>query len=137
MYYEGKIKYNNAVGDTIKEDYIIDGCELHGEAETALYQHISNYGFDESDVLSVKRTKIMEFVNNTKSDEDYIYYATIASIFLDEKTGKEKETRYIVAVYANDIDSATKYVNEYMKQRMEDLKLICIKRTKIVEVIKY
>lgn len=137
MFYEGKVKYVNSLGVTVKEDYLVDGCELHGEAETALYQHISNYGFDESDVLSVKRTKIMEFVNNNSSIDEYIYYATIASIFLDEKTGKEKETRYIVAVYAKDIDSATKSVNEYMKQGLEDLKLICIKRTKIVEVIKY
>lgn len=137
MYYEGKIKYNNALGDTVKEDYLIDGCELHGEAETALYTHISEYGFEDSDVLSVKRTKIMEFVNNEQDTDDYIYYATIASIFLDEKTGKEKETRYIVAVYAKDIDTATKCVNDYMKQGLEDLKLIGIKRTKIVEVLKY
>ena len=137
MFYEGKVKYVNSLGVTVKEDYLVDGCELHGEAETTLLVNAGNNGYTDIDVLSVKRTKIMEFVNNTKSDEDYIYYATIASIFLDEKTGKEKETRYIVAVYANDIDSATKYVNEYMKQGLEDLKLICIKRTKIVEVIKY
>jgi hypothetical protein len=79
----------------------------------------------------------MEFVNEKQSDDDYIYYATIASLFLDEKNGKEKETRYNVAVYAKDIDEANKFVNEYMKQGLNDMKLISLKRTKILAVIKY
>jgi predicted peroxiredoxin len=141
MYYEGKIKYNSCnesgKNTTVKEDYLIENCELHGEAESVLYKFASDYNLNDIDVLSVKRTKLMEFVNDKQSDDDYIYYATIASLFLDEKNGKEKETRYNVAVYAKDIDEANKFVNEYMKQGLNDMKLISIKRTKILAVIKY
>lgn len=140
MFYHIKINYEslNEQGESVNknEEYLVKDCELHAEAEQRGYEYASEYQFNEPDITSVKRSNIREFVNeNPDEDEDIIYDAIIADVYINEKTGKEKELKYHVGVFAKNMDDATKKVYEYMKQGMNDMRFIGVKETKIVEII--
>ena len=109
----------------ITEDLLFAGTEAKG---LHLYK-------GECDVTAIKRSKIMEFVNNRADDEQSIYYATIESIFIDENTGEEKATKYVVGLFAKSIDEANRIANQYMSQGLADLVLVGIKKTKIVDLL--
>ena len=140
MFYHIKINYEslNEQGESVNknEEYLVKDCELHAEAEQRGYEYASEYQFNEPDITSVKRSNIREFVNEVANEnEDIIYDAIIADVYINEKTGKEKELKYHVGVFAKSVSDATKKVYEYMNQGMTDMRFIGVKETKIVEII--
>ena len=140
MFYHIKINYEslNEKGENANktEEYLVKNCELHAEAEQRGYEHASEYQFNETDITSVKRSNIREFVNEVANeDENIIYDAIIADIYINENTGKEKELKYHVGVFAKSVSDATKKVYEYMNQGLNDMRFIGVKETKIVEII--
>lgn len=140
MFYHIKLKYeslNETRANVVNnEEFLVKNCELHAEAEQRGYEYASEYQFNEPDVISVKRSNIREFVNElANEDEDIIYDAIIADVYINEKTGKEKEMKYHVGVFAKNMDDATKKVYEYMKQGFSDMRFIGVKETKIIEII--
>ena len=139
MFYHIKISYgSNEQGVNVNknEEYLVKDCELHAEAEQRGYEYASEYQFNDADIVSVKRSNIREFVNEVASEDEIIIYdAIIADVYINEKTGKEKELKYHVGVFAKNMDDATKKVYEYMKQGMTDMRFIGVKETKIVEII--
>lgn len=115
----------------ITEKYIVEGCELFGEAELKMLQYFNN----ENDVTAIKQSRIREFINAINNEaEQGIYVATIADVFVDDK-GVEKEIKYVVALWATSVEEATHITNEYMKQGLSDFVLLGVKRTKFLEVI--
>ena len=136
MFYQVKVKYNTVAESgkevQVSEEYLVDKCILHGEAESVMLNHGLEYSMQNMDVVGVKRSKIVEFINDAECDE--IYISTIVDKFCDEN-GKVKETKYDVGVYAESVEDATNKTNEYMKQGMNDLSLVGVKKTNIVEVL--
>ena len=103
MFYHIKINYKslNEQGESVNknEEYLVKDCELHADAEQRGYEYVSVYQFNEPDITSVKRSNIREFVNeNPYEYEDIIYDAIIADVYINEKTGKEKEMKYHVGL---------------------------------------
>ena len=140
MFYHIKINYEslNEQGESVNknEEYLVKDCELHAEAEQRGYEYASEYQFNDPDITSVKRSNIREFVNEVASeDETIIYDAIIADIYINENTGKEKELKYHVGVFAKSVSDATKKVYEYMNQGLNDMRFIGVKETKILEII--
>ena len=128
----------NEQGESVNknEEYLVKDCELHAEAEQRGYEYASEYQFNDPDIVSVKRSNIREFVNEVANeDETIIYDAIIADVYINEKTGKEKELKYHVGVFAKSMSDATKKVYEYMQQGLNDMRFIGVKETKIVEII--
>ena len=115
----------------IAEKYLFENLEFFAEAEQKMYEHLNN----ENTVIAIKQCKIKEFVNGRSDDEESIYYATIESIFINENSGEEKATKYVVGLFAKSIDEANGIANEYIAQSLADLVLIGIKKTKIVDLI--
>lgn len=114
----------------IAEKYLFENLEFFAEAEQKMYEHLNN----ENTVIAIKQCKIMEFVNKRSDDDQYIYYATIENLFVDDN-GNEKTTRYIVGLFAESVDEATKITNDYMLQGLQDMSLVGIRKTKIVDLI--
>lgn len=141
MYYHIKVKFDsiNESGKTVikNEEYLVKDCLLHAEAEQKGYEYASEYQFDNPDVTSVKRSNIREFINEEPAEgiEWNIYDVTICDIFIDEVSGKEKELKYHVGVYATSIADATKLVHDYMRQGLNDMKYIAVKETKILGIL--
>lgn len=115
----------------ISEKFMFENLELFGEAENKMLEFYNN----ENDVTAIKQSKLMEFVNSRSDDKQAIYLATLESVFIDEETGAEKTTKYLVGVFAMALEDATIILNEYMQQGMQDFVLVSVKKTKIVDLL--
>ena len=139
MFYHVKVQFSsvNENGATIKEKHevLVDNCKLFADAEQkALYEFIYA-GVGDVEVTNMKRSNIMEFANSHQGgDDENIYTATIVSIFVEE-SGKEKETKYHVGVFAKSVNEATSIVQQYMKMGLQDMRLVSVKETKIKQVL--
>lgn len=115
---------------SVLERYYVENVELFGEAEMKGLELYAN----NADVVAVKISSILEFVNRRTSDEQSIFVATLESVFIDENE-VEKTTRYKVALFAKNIQDATNITLEYMKGGVEDMTLIGMKRTKFIDIL--
>lgn len=139
MFYHVKVQFTsvNESGAKIKEKHevLVDNCELFAEAEQKVLDEFIYAGTGDVEVTNMKRSNIMEFVNSHQGgDDENIYTATIVSIFVEE-SGKEKETKYHVGVFAKSVNEATSIVQQYMKMGLQDMRLVSVKETKIEQVL--
>lgn len=132
MFYQLKIK-RTVIDDkgndrSVTEDYIVDQ-ELFGESEMRGYQEFNG----ECDVVVVKRLpNLKEFVNERNDEVDVdLYLATLEEKFVNDD-GDESAMKYKVIVYAQNINEATRLLNDYLKQGLNNLTLIGVKKTKII-----
>lgn len=114
----------------IKENYLVENKVFCAEAEATMLE----YWNAECEVTSVRQSKIVEFVNQRANDEQEIYLAEVESIFVDED-GEEKPTKYVVGLFATSVEEATNMMKEYMKQGIQDMRLVSVKRTKIADLL--
>jgi hypothetical protein len=124
---------NKGNDKTITEAFFVRDCVLWAEAETKMLKYYNC----ENDVVGMAVSKVMEVVNEPTDAEKmdmFIYRAVIASIYTDDD-GNEKEMKYPVLLWAKNIDEAMGVVNNYLRQGLEDMSLVSITKTKIVEVI--
>lgn len=117
----------------VVEKYVVEG-DSFTDAEHYSFEHILPYSSGVCDVTAIKQSKIREFVNVKNKEEQDLYVATVADVFVDDN-GKEKEIKYVVAIWATSVGEANELVGEYLKQGMEDFRIIGVKRTKFVDLI--
>lgn len=133
MYYEVTLKvtkqYNKGNDKEVKENFLVENAELWQEVENRALELYNG----ECDIVAMKRSSIIEVVNDKKEDTP-IFKAKLISTYVDEK-GKEKEKSWVVALFAADMNEANKKMQEYIKQGMEDLTLREIKQTNLLEII--
>ena len=139
MFYHVKVQFSsvNESGARIKEKHevLVDNCEFFAEAEQKVLDEFIYAGTGDVEVTNMKRSNIMEFANSHQGgDDENIYTATIVSIFVEE-SGKEKETKYHVGVFAKSVNEATSIVQQYMKMSLQDMRLVSVKETKIEQVL--
>lgn len=136
--YEGTITYvtqdKNGNDKNVKENYILEHCESFSDAEEQLYK--DGDGLTAIDVVAIKRSPLKEIVNEREDEEQKVFIATIIDKFYDADKDETTETKYNVALFAIDIAKAHQVVNEYMKQGLEDMELVGLKCTKIVDVLR-
>ncbi len=135
MFFEAKIKVEKPLdGGEVKEvaEHFILDAELFGEAEKIMFEEYPNLNVD---VFAIFRSRIREIINQKEDDKPF-FKATVIDVFIDETSGREKETKYEILVCAESIAEATAITNEYLKQGY-DLRLDEIKRVKIVDYIPY
>lgn len=133
MYYEVTLKVtkqdNKGNDKEVKENFLVENPELWQEVENRALELYNG----EADILAMKRSSVIEVVNEKKEDTP-IFKAKLISTYVDEK-GKEKEKSWVVALFAADMNEANKKMQEYIKQGMEDLTLREIKQTNLLEII--
>ena len=69
-------------------------------------------------------------------EEDDIYYATLEQYYISE-TGDEKSTKTDVALFAKDMTDAKSKLDAYLKQGLQDMSILKITKTKLLDVIDY
>lgn len=136
MIYEGQVTYKgldekNGGERTIKENYVIEHALTFTEAENALLSELT--GYNDVDVCALKRSKVMEIANKRNSYEEYIWEATIKSVFLNDD-GSETETVYKILLFAKKVEEAMEFINNYMKEDMY-MEFVGLKKTKFVDVL--
>ena len=120
----------------VKENLILEHAESFTDAEQIGYDYGS--GLTGLDVISVKRSKLKEIVNERPFNDDTckIYVAQIVDHFVDMETEETKDIKYSVALFAHDMKEAHQAIEQYMKQGLEDMDLVGIKETKFNDVLK-
>lgn len=116
---------------SLTEHFLVDKIELFAEAEQKGLELYNG----ENDIVAIKRSNICEIVNKRKDDDERIYLASIESLFVDDE-GNESSTKYVVALFAKNAQSATTIALDYMKQGLEDMELVGIKKSKFEDIIK-
>lgn len=131
MFYEIKLKVEkeNSKGE-MKEviEHYITNVKYFAEAEAKGVEQ-----YDDCDVFSITRSKVIEIVNEKEEDKPF-YKATLIDIFIDDN-GNEKETKYYNLVCAKDITEANRLMQEHMRQGLNDMRLDAIQKTKIIDLI--
>lgn len=120
----------------VKESLILEHAESFADAEQIGYDYGS--GLTAVDVVSVKRSKLKEIINEQPSGDETckIYVARIVDHFVDMETEETKDIKYSVALFAHDMKEANIAIEQYMKQGLEDMDLVGIKETKFNGVLK-
>ena len=116
---------------SLTEHFLVDKIELFAEAEQKGLELYNG----ENDIVAIKRSNIYEIVNKRNDDDERIYLASIESLFVDDD-GNESTTKYVVALFAKTLQDATKIALNYMKQGLEDMTLVGIKKSKFEDIIK-
>ena len=135
MFYEAVsrriVRDKNGNDKKVNEKFIVNNCELCSEVERKLLEEYNG----ENDVTLIKESNLTEFVNERADDEQFVFLSKLESTFVGVE-GEEKVTTYSVALFANDMEEAHNIMNNYSKQGLDDLKIVSIKKTKIVDLIK-
>lgn len=138
MFQEVLVEYTkvleNGKEKVVKEQYLTENVLICSESEKLLLEYIQG----DCEVVSIKRSNIKEFINENSSDankNEDIYKAKLTAIFVGDDGG-EKETHYIVAIWAGDLNEANSLLKEYVRQGMTDLSIDGINKTKIMGVLK-
>lgn len=136
MIYEGTITYTKVdeTGKSVncKESYVLEDKLSFAEVENFLLNYFGS--FENVDVVAVKRSNVKEIVNQKVSEQDKIYKATVCDIFLNEDTGKEKELRYDILLFALNIEKAHAFISAYLSQGY-NMVLKSLKETKYVDTL--
>jgi hypothetical protein len=136
--YEVKYSYttidNKGNDKVVKNTIICEHAASFGDAEEIAYDFAN--GETDLDVIAVKRSSIKEIINRRASDNDKIFTATIVDTCYIDGKDEPVENKYILALYAIDINQAHSIVREYMKQGLNDMELVGLKCTKYLEVLK-
>jgi len=128
----------NGNDKTLKRSYILKGHESFEGVENKLFEVFgSETNFE---VCAIRKSKLKEIVNDESVYsvvENYkIYFATIADRFYDEEKDEVKEIKYVVALFARDINEAHMITKQYMEQGLEDMEMKQLKETKFLDVLK-
>ena len=134
MFYEAVsrriVRDKNGNDKKVNEKFIVNNCELCSEVERKLLEEYNG----ENDVTLIKESNRMEFVNERTDDEQFVFLSKLENTFVGED-GEEKVTTYSVALFANDMEESHNIMKNYSKQGLDDLKIVSIKKTKIVDLI--
>ena len=124
------IKDKNGNDKRVNEKFIVNNCELCAEVEQKMLEEYNG----ENDVTLIKESNLMEFVNERTDDEQFVFLSKLENTFVGED-GEDKVTTYSVALFAKDMEEAHNIMKNYSKQGLDDLKIVSIKKTKIVDLI--
>lgn len=135
--YELQINYvtvdNRGNDRNVKENLVLLNATSFAEAEEIGYKY--GDGLTDIDVVSIKRSKIKEVLNERSKGTDLIWQAELMTLFYDDE-GNEKQIKYKTILFAQTFDSAKAFVTEYMRQGYDDMSLVSLKLTKFNEIIK-
>lgn len=135
--YEVKYSYttidNKGNDKVVKNTIICEHAASFGDAEEIAYDFAN--GETDLDVIAVKRSSIKEIINRRASDNDKIFTATIVDTCYIDGKDEPVENKYILALYAEDINQAHSIVREYMKQGLNDMELVGLKCTNYLEIL--
>lgn len=140
MFYEATYKYtapdDKGRDKQHSERILIENPAGFAEAEEVAYKYATENVPEECEVVGLSRKRIMEVVNNEPSDMAWkVYYVSLEATTIGDDD-KEKKIRYVVALYAHNIDEAHTIAREYRKQGFGDMTIVTVAETKLKAIIK-
>lgn len=136
MIYEVKVQHKKVMDDgsekSVKESYVVAEAEGFADAEQQAFEYMEGVGFDEADVIAVKRSNVKEIANKSKG-ENTLWVAELMDVFLEDD-GTEKQLKYKIFLFAKTFDAAKLFITDYSAQGY-GMTLVSLKLTNHVDVI--
>lgn len=116
-------------GEEAKVKHQVRNVVSHADAERVLTEcYVED---DLQDIEKLSPTKYSEWLFNETLEEPKYFKVTIAYLEMNEKTGKEKETKSDYFVESEDLPSAMKAVEDSLKGVLSDWKFAGSRELKI------
>ena len=140
-WFEAKIQYEKTMDDGLQkkvtEQYVVDALS-YAEAETKICEGMSAYISGEFEVKDLKKAQYKEvFFEDKDCSSTRFYKAKLDFLTIDERTGKEKRSRVVYLVQAENLHWAIRNVDEVMGGTMIDYEACAIDETKIIDVFEH
>lgn len=140
-WFEAKIQYEKTMDDCLRkkvtEQYVVDALS-YAEAETKICEEMSAYISGEFEVKDLKKAQYKEvFFEDKDCSSTRFYKAKLDFLTIDERTEKEKRSRVVYLVQAENLHRAIKNVDEVMQGTMIDYEACAIDETKIIDVFEH
>lgn len=135
--YEVGVRYEktleNGLEKKVTEQYIVRAVTF-SDAENKIVEEMTPFIHGPFDVVSEKRTRYIEIVRGSDAGAVSWYNVKIKLVCLNEKTGKGKESRIHLLVFAKDIDGVREVTRQHMKGTVSDWSVESIVETKYIDV---
>lgn len=140
VFFESKVR-REAVNEDgmqakIQELYCVDAVSFT-ECEARVTDYMASFTQGEFEVLTETRAAYKEIFFSEDTSDDKFYKVKADFITIDERTEKQKRTKYVALVQAASVDGAKKNFDEAMKSTMVDYNILAISETAIMDVIEY
>lgn len=113
----------------VTEAYLVDAMSCT-EAEARAVEELSPC-YDDLEVSSVQEKKNVDVIG--KEEHELFFFAKVAFISIDERSGKEKKTVSTWYVRGNNFKDAYEAVNSEIAAGMADIEISSLSKTNIVE----
>ena len=136
VWYETTVRYERSKGgenNIATEAYAVDALSF-AEAEQRITEEMEPYCSGEFDVKKIAIAPYREVFFSEDEDDDKFFRATVATITLDERTGKEKKNNVNYLVQAKNIETARRYVVDAFFNTAIDYEINRLVETKILDV---
>lgn len=138
IWFDCKIRREKTMSDglvkKVTEQYLFDALSFT-EAEARSIEELTAISTGELTVMAISRASYSEvFMHETG---DRWFKCRIAFITIDEKSGKEKETKTTVLVQADSLQEAKDRLVESMKGTQADYIIKKVEETEIMDVYPY
>lgn len=125
----------NGTVKKVTETYAVDAVDFT-EAEERATKVVAQYATGEFEVKHISPAPFKEVVLDDLYSPDMRYYdVKIVVLFLDEKSGREKQTNVRYLVQAPYAWAAIDNLGEYMKDTMLDYRVAAVSETAIEDII--
>lgn len=123
----------NGEQKNVSEKYLVDAmtCFEAIELTTSEIQNTTS----EFEITEVKKTPIAETFGNMEADK--FFFARVNFIQLDEKSGKEKKSRSLWLIGADEYDTAKAVLTDVINKFVEDIEIAGLVESPIVGYIPY
>lgn len=137
-WFESKVRYEKTMTDgmvkKVTESYLFDALSFT-EAEARTIEELTPFITGEFTVTAISRAAYSEVFIHESGDR--WFKCRIAFITLDEKSGKERETKTTVLVQADSLQEAKDRLVESMKGTQADYIIKKVEETEIMDVYPY
>lgn len=122
-YFESKVRREALTEDgtqaKIVSLYVVDALSFT-ECEARVSEYVSSYTSGGLEVLTEARAAYSEIIFTDEMNDDKWYKLRCVFVTIDEKSGKQKKSKYTYLVQAGTIDGAKRNFDEVMKGTMLD-----------------
>lgn len=137
-WYECKVKYlkldQSGRERKTTANFLIDAVSFT-DAETRIFEQMQEITSSEFQVKGIRKSNITEIIN--KEEGEWYYKAKISLVTIDEEAGKEKKVNNYILISGDDIDQATKRLEEGLAYMLIPYVLTNIGLCNISEVFPY
>ena len=123
IYFESKVRRETTTEDGTQAKvvslFVVDALSFT-ECESRVTEFVSSFTSGEFEVLTEARAAYSEIVFADDPTDEKWYKLRCVFVTLDEKSGKQKKSKYTYLVQASTIDGAKRNFDEVMKGTMID-----------------